>query len=452
MDRPIKTLFSLLLLLHLCESGPNLQKAVLASARVLLPSQQQNNFDAFLPYPDRAESHLSIYIFFNLSVLVEIYTSKDDFKDKLTSLDLNSMYSISSPERSFSCFREVNKNALLKQSGQETEQETSDDNSLIDVATSSEEEKSILILKSKLQGACFEKRVNYWTYTFCPFSRVEQIHYEYGSRRSKHPKKATQTIKLGDYEQVSSDFTTQFFSNGDDSREAIVHLVCPDPSTPNKNNGEPGLLTKITENERHVYDITFETSLVCENSRNLPANNLPSTEAVQNLSQADIDNKAIESLKSLNGQCGVHVSGWWTYEVCFSKEIRQFHKNADNSLDEFNLGKLRLNKENEPVLKYEVKDSLKFGRRVISQIFSQGTECDVTGKRRETEVIYKCQENSFLEVASVEESVSCGYIVVVSVPKLCSFTGFSGRQAFLKEVENQKTLCFPKVSIDKILI
>lgn len=33
------------------------------------------------------------------------------------------------------------------------------------------------------------------------------------------------------------------------------------------------------------------------------------------------------------------MDGWWIYEVCLGKHVRQFHKNADNSLAaEFFLG------------------------------------------------------------------------------------------------------------------
>ena len=39
------------------------------------------------------------------------------------------------------------------------------------------------------------------------------------------------------------------------------------------------------------------------------------------------------------GKCSYYVSGWWTYEVCTGKHVRQFHAENKRILKEFYLGK-----------------------------------------------------------------------------------------------------------------
>ncbi|KAJ0388566.1 hypothetical protein P43SY_011539 [Pythium insidiosum] len=35
--------------------------------------------------------------------------------------------------------------------------------------------------------------------------------------------------------------------------------------------------------------------------------------------------------RELEGKCVTAGSGWWTYEVCYGKEVRQFHEEPDGS-------------------------------------------------------------------------------------------------------------------------
>lgn len=34
-------------------------------------------------------------------------------------------------------------------------------------------------------------------------------------------------------------------------------------------------------------------------------------------------------LKPLQGTCTYRIQGWWTYEICFGKHIRQYHEEKD---------------------------------------------------------------------------------------------------------------------------
>lgn len=82
-------------------------------------------------------------------------------------------------------------------------------------------------------------------------------------------------------------------------------------------------------------------------------------------------------------------SGWWKYEICYNKYIRQVHKEKGKPdeiviLGLFNMEEhvkwLDRNEEKKP--KFDAQGA----RHVVSHFYSMGSVCANTGEKRETEV------------------------------------------------------------------
>ena len=163
-------------------------------------------------------------------------------------------------------------------------------------------------------------------------------------------------------------------------------------------------------------------------------------------------------LRPLKGTCFYRLEGWWTYEFCFMKSLRQFHQEKHKSptgaettqvTQEYFLGRWSqrgaANGDSDGhgddgggsargmTTSYgnaasadELGVDAKNRKSYWSQWYADGTMCDLPGykKPRETEVRLQCSlgEPSFL--ASVEEVSTCKYVVHFSTNLLCKHPGF----------------------------
>lgn len=84
-------------------------------------------------------------------------------------------------------------------------------------------------------------------------------------------------------------------------------------------------------------------------------------------------------------------SGWWKYEICYNKYIRQVHREKGKPDEIIILGLFDIqehikwlsnNEEKRPKLDIHGK------RQTISHFYSSGTVCQKNGEKRETEVKY----------------------------------------------------------------
>lgn len=140
-------------------------------------------------------------------------------------------------------------------------------------------------------------------------------------------------------------------------------------------------------------------------------------------------------------------SGWWKYEICYNKYIRQVHKEKGKPdeivvLGVFNIEDhinwLSQNEERKPKLdSHGVRQS-------ISHFYSSGSICQKTGEKRETEVNmvncsnlinyiliifsnifqvrYKCvkgRHNEDSVALYLLEPKTCKYILTIESPSLC---------------------------------
>jgi len=258
-----------------------------------------------------------------------------------------------------------------------------------------------------LKGNCAVKRLGYWSYKICPFGSVSQIHYE-GSN-------AVTTFELGQYassERIEEDDVKiiQTFQNGSNGRNSRVHFHC-------RPRGNVFDVTSVDETSIHSYDIHVSTSVLCDSS--------PSEQA-------------LHLLHGLSGQCFSRNEGWWTYEYCHEKHMRQYHKDADGTMTEFILGKFDV-EGNMNLLdsdKVLVKD-ITSGRPSLEQAYTEGTPCAPMVDHRTTIVKFYCSANYNFEIdvtktqfspttiQSVNESPSCTYVVKIFTSLLCSHPFFS---------------------------
>ncbi|KAK3257524.1 Protein OS-9, partial [Cymbomonas tetramitiformis] len=110
-------------------------------------------------------------------------------------------------------------------------------------------------------------------------------------------------------------------------------------------------------------------------------------------SSGDILNRpktVTELLDSLGKACFFRVEGWWTYELCYHKHVRQYHSEREQVLSEFFLGHYdgEATKEfhaAQPNPEYVEDGGLGLSQRFHTHIYTNGTKCDLTGEGRQTE-------------------------------------------------------------------
>lgn len=207
-----------------------------------------------------------------------------------------------------------------------------------------------------------------------------------------------------------------------------------------------------------------------------------------------VQEQDIGILKHMNSkffnQCFFHVPGWWVYELCFDRHLRQFHSKhvpdqQPQVVAEFFLGYAKNQRDKIALKEPEKLDSLLkqyhdgeilVHRNDVDPLssyvkfqYQSGTTCDITGKPRHAEVRFYCPTNDKLTqtvrknrrqqmvsakmsvpgalddvkvnfVHSIEEPKTCEYIIKVFTDELCQFDGF-GPQKMDTESTVRKIRC-----------
>jgi len=133
-------------------------------------------------------------------------------------------------------------------------------------------------------------------------------------------------------------------------------------------------------------------------------------------------------LKALRDTCIYRWEGWWTYEFCYGKHIRQFHQEQDGTIPaQFYLGHDRGLTSGAP------------GPDYYSEEYESGSDCDLTEKGRTCEVRFYCDPNTDGSIlSSVKEPSSCNYVVRIDTPLLCKHPKYVSKL----EEETEKIICF----------
>ncbi|KAJ3339372.1 Protein OS-9 [Entophlyctis luteolus] len=141
--------------------------------------------------------------------------------------------------------------------------------------------------------------------------------------------------------------------------------------------------------------------------------------------------KGMELLKGMEPHCLYYISGWWTYEYCHNRHIRQFHpqppqeaaKHPEKKQDYF-LGRLPTGNDVSPVAFAEYTPTESTNGRLSIQ-YNDGTVCAVAQNApRRTTVQFHCSPGSMDTIVSVVETASCVYTVDIATSRLCNDDAF----------------------------
>ncbi|XP_040196819.1 protein OS-9 isoform X4 [Rana temporaria] len=117
--------------------------------------------------------------------------------------------------------------------------------------------------------------------------------------------------------------------------------------------------------------------------------------------------------------CLTKTKDWWTYEFCYGKHLQQYHiEESEVKGDILYLGyyQSEFDWDNETA-KASKHHKLK---RYHSQMYVNGSRCDLNGKSRETEVRFMCEEGSGDYIARVDEPQSCTYVLTIHTTRICN--------------------------------
>jgi len=188
---------------------------------------------------------------------------------------------------------------------------------------------------------------------------------------------------------------------------------------------------------------------------NQTANNLAKAEEARELTRANA--RGWELMSGLDGHCLFYVSGWWSYNFCYNKDIVQFHSVRtgaggapvkDPKTAEYVLGRapvpVRAKKPNTDTAVQKVHSGsgggapdtkgvappntelqVKGDQRYLVQRLDGGTLCDLTGRPRTIEIQYHCHPGASGDrIGWIKEVTTCTYVMVVQTPRLCADVAF----------------------------
>ncbi|XP_076929519.1 protein OS-9 homolog [Bidens hawaiensis] len=132
-----------------------------------------------------------------------------------------------------------------------------------------------------------------------------------------------------------------------------------------------------------------------------------------------------ELLDVLKDQCLLRQEGWWSYEFCYNRRLRQIHVEEDNKVvQEFILGEFdaeataAYNRNLSNISTLKDPRSKDASQRYHAHKYTNGTTCDLTNEPRETEVRFVCSEPRAM-ISSITELSTCKYALTIQIPTLC---------------------------------
>ncbi|GFT00165.1 protein OS-9 [Nephila pilipes] len=150
---------------------------------------------------------------------------------------------------------------------------------------------------------------------------------------------------------------------------------------------------------------------------------LPQVEEEEVTEKITADEKSTdvkELLKPLRqGSCLLKGKDWWTYEFCFGHYIKQFHIEDGQIIGQvITLGLYDSDYDWNNDTDQEKFKHVK--QRYHSQLYVNGTKCDLTGQPRNAEVRLYCEEDAGDYIYRVDEPGTCSYIITIHTSRLCS--------------------------------
>jgi len=182
-------------------------------------------------------------------------------------------------------------------------------------------------------------------------------------------------------------------------------------------------------------------------------------------------------------------AGWWSYEFCYLRHIRQFHTHRDETTGKLITKGFILGTWNHTSFKditththihTHTQDiegaahSSSVQERYASQMYENGTKCDlVANKRRSVEVRFFCNDqveenvnantnnnknnknnnaNAFLgmhRIVTLKETSTCEYTLTVTTGLICEHKAFAPTHPLVKEIVCEALPVRRAVYVDK---
>ncbi|KAJ8768136.1 hypothetical protein K2173_021076 [Erythroxylum novogranatense] len=136
-----------------------------------------------------------------------------------------------------------------------------------------------------------------------------------------------------------------------------------------------------------------------------------------------------ELLEVFKDHCFLRQEGWWSYELCYQKKLRQIHTEDDKLVQEFVLGvydeeaTAAFNQNPSDISTLKDPRSKDASQKYHAHQYTNGTICDLTNRPRETEVRFVCSELRAM-ISSITELSTCKYALTVHSPMLCKHPSF----------------------------
>jgi len=113
-----------------------------------------------------------------------------------------------------------------------------------------------------------------------------------------------------------------------------------------------------------------------------------------------------------DGPCLYKTKDWWTYEICYNRAVKQYHMENDKPV-----GAVLVLGVHSPGLDSWAETN----KTYQPQWYTNGSKCDLTGRPRQTELRFVCNEAATQEmVGDIFEPQSCEYTIVVHTSRLCT--------------------------------
>ncbi|KAL4114755.1 hypothetical protein PRIC2_014208 [Phytophthora ramorum] len=132
--------------------------------------------------------------------------------------------------------------------------------------------------------------------------------------------------------------------------------------------------------------------------------------------------------------CVTRNEGWWTYEFCFGRSLRQYHRDGDGRITaDFSLGRFdaagnrELERSGAALVSEHIDATHDVSRPAYLELYDHGTFCKEFESRapRKAKVFYYCsQGGTSHHILTVKETQTCSYTVKVSSPVLCDHPHF----------------------------
>ncbi len=302
---------------------------------------------------------------------------------------------------------------------------------------------------SGLRGTCVTKKTGWWTYELCHFADLKQYHEEKGKIDAVQNWKlgvVQPPADLGVFSPAASTVTNGVTLH---TRARVVHpfadgKICDETKKPRagevhyecrgsaSSKASKPAITEILEPSTCFYHISVHVPALCA----IPEFKPPAS------AMPDSSDSPAAVARLYRERCFYRSEGWWTYEFCVNKHVRQFRQQpgknsapgaADPDSPEFYLGHVVAAVRNK--LPYEPKLHSKDPRRSYAfASYTGGSGCDLVDQKRETEVRLSCATDGQDRILSVQEVALCQYRLVFASAKMCALEEFSAAEEKVQEI------------------